>query len=126
MGKQKHSILLVEDDLILQEIITLVFAELGISVRSVDSVDKVYKILSEDSYSALIIDYALFDGFGTELIPQLKAQSPQTKIIGISSFDVSQKFYEAGADLFIRKPFNIVPFAKTIKDLLDSQSTNQA
>ncbi len=117
------NILLVEDDILLQELISFVFSEMGLSVKSVDSVEKAFYAISQELYNVLIIDYSLADGFGTEVIPALKAKRPEMKVVGISNFDVSNKFYDAGADLFIKKPFPVVSFAKAIKDLL-SQNTN--
>ncbi len=93
-------------------------SEMGLNVTSVSSLQAVKEALSKGRFRVIIIDYTLPDGFGTDILPLLKKKIPQAKIIGMSSFEVSNKFFAAGADLFIRKPFEIVPFAKTVKEIL--------
>jgi DNA-binding response OmpR family regulator len=114
-----HKVLLVEDDEIVSEIISLVFSELGLKVVPVHSLKAALEVAEkETSFGVIIVDYTLPDGFSTEILPLLKEKLPQARVIGISSFEVSSKFFASGADMFIKKPFEIVPLARKVKEML--------
>jgi two-component system OmpR family response regulator len=61
-----------------------------------------------NSIDVLIIDNNLPDGYGFDIILDIKSSKPEIKIIAISAFDANNErkyAIENGADLFLGKPF---------------------
>lgn len=68
----------------------------------------------------MIVDNNLPDGFGFDIIPNIKKTKPSIKVIAISAFDANNErkyAIENGADLFLGKPFNFDDIIEKI-DLL--------
>lgn len=81
------------------------------------------KDLSVNSYDMIFVDLNLTDGSGYDLISSLTEENRNASIIVISAYDSEkQKALQAGASLFVPKPFT----NKSISDALQRlQSQNQ-
>jgi two-component system, OmpR family, response regulator len=77
--------------------------------------------LEKEQPSVIILDNKLPDGFGVDFITYIKKKFPNIKIIMISGFDGSVKdvAIEAGADVFLEKPFTKDQLYNSIKGLLN-------
>jgi two-component system copper resistance phosphate regulon response regulator CusR len=67
-----------------------------------------FKSFDLNSIDVIIVDNNLPDGFGFDIIPDMKSSKPEIKIIAISAFDANNErkyAMENGADLFLGKPF---------------------
>jgi len=63
--------------------------------------------LSRNQFDLVFLDVNLPDGLGYELVPEIKAAHPETQAIAISAMETEgQRALDAGADLFIAKPFD--------------------
>lgn len=60
------------------------------------------------SYSLAILDRRLPDGDGIRLVPQLRSQQPNTKIMMLTALDDEEQKVglDAGADDYLTKPYN--------------------
>lgn len=70
----------------------------------------------------VITDYQMPDMDGIEAIQQIKARSPQTKIIaisGVSDRKAIEAIMRAGADYFLRKPFSVGELMKPVLEVLN-------
>ncbi len=94
---------------------------MGLRVEVVKNLKAATRALSRKAFRICILDYALPDGFSTTIIPLIKEKLPEARIVGISSLDVERKFLAAGADMFVRKPFKVVPFAKAVKEMAEGE-----
>ncbi len=68
----------------------------------------------------MIVDNNLHDGYGFDIIPEIKQSNPSIRIIAISAFDANNErkyAIENGADLFLGKPFNFQDVLEKIQSL---------
>lgn len=74
------------------------------------------KDINLDLHPAVIfVDNKLPDGFGFDLIPVLRRNYPDSKIIAMTAQDIylnKQKAIESGADYFMEKPFSLEQILK--------------
>jgi CheY-like chemotaxis protein len=78
------------------------------------------KICSDTRYDFLLIDYKLPDLTGLELVHRARtlAHRSKTLIAVISANSVEAEAREAGADVFLSKPQDLLSLPDTIKRLL--------
>ena len=78
------------------------------------------KICSEARYDFFLIDYKLPDLNGLELVKRARnlAHRSKTRIGMLSANSVEAEAREAGADVFLRKPQDILSLPETITRLL--------
>ena len=78
------------------------------------------KICSEAPYDCLLVDYKLPDLTGLELVHRARtlAHRSKTLIAVISANAVEAEAREAGADVFLSKPQDLLSLPDTIKRLL--------
>jgi DNA-binding response OmpR family regulator len=119
MGK----VLVVDDEV---DICTLLKRHLekgGQEVSYCLTIKDALKDLSTNSYDMIFVDLNLTDGSGYDLISSLTDTNRNAAIIVISAYDSEkQKAMQAGASLFVPKPFT----NKSISDALQRlQSPNQ-
>lgn len=71
-------------------------------------------------FDALIVDYALGDGVGTDLIRHLRADTHYraVPIVMVSGLPVETEALEAGADRFFLKPYNPLELIDTVGELI--------
>lgn len=72
-------------------------------------------ILVRETFDIAIVDFSMPDGKGTEVVRFIKTQKPETKVVGMSGTEQSNKFYTVGADFFIKKPFSVEQILKVIE-----------
>jgi DNA-binding response OmpR family regulator len=78
------------------------------------------KISANVHYDLLLIDYALPDVDGLELIRRARklAHRSQTPVVMLSASPVEAAAREAGANVFLRKPQDIGSLVETITNLI--------
>ena len=110
--KQNLKILLVEDDLAFRE---QVVALLGVynDISEASSLGAARTQLARTNFDVVLLDKMLPDGNGLDLIPEIKATSPQTVVVVLTgdgkNFNLVNKCLEAGASDYLYKSENIVP-----------------
>ena len=110
--------LLIDDE---KEICVLLCAMLkrtGTTCMFAHSLDEGREALKRGTFDAVFLDVNLPDGLGYDLIPDIKASSPEARCIAISAMDSEGgRAVEAGADVFIPKPFNRSVIFSSIREL---------
>lgn len=100
-------ILLLEDDFLLNELISNFlneFYEVETAYNSNDALNKIY----DEKFDIFIFDINLPDISGLDLLKELRSYSNTTPTIFISAYkdiDTLQKAFENGASDYIKKPF---------------------
>jgi DNA-binding response OmpR family regulator len=102
-------ILIVDDEKDLCNILTVICLQKNFTVScAFNLLDALVQI---DSFPILMfLDNNLADGVGLEVIEQLKARSPLTKIAFItasSDHKIREKAFIRGVDYFLAKPFQL-------------------
>ncbi len=103
----KHTILAVDDDQHILDVISHLMDEEDNFFVSAKSVEEASNIIDKLDINLLIVDYYLSGRFGTELITQLRKNKPHIPVIMISvGEDVRLTSLEVGANVFLPKPFH--------------------
>lgn len=115
-------ILVVDDDVALAECVDHFLQEAGFSVDVVNDSDEALARITATigGYDILISDNSMPHLTGGQLIDQVRRSGFQGKIIvysGSVSFDEELAFKAHGADVVLRKPFDLKMLVPTIIDL---------
>lgn len=105
---QKMTVLLLEDDVLLTELLEKKFSQSGISFFAVGTASGATDILEKEKIDAILLDVILPDADGLEFLKNLK-QNPKFKsipVIIISNLGQSEEIQNglsAGADSYLVK-----------------------
>jgi CheY-like chemotaxis protein len=120
---QKQTILLIEDESIISDIITFELTRNNFSVINAKTEPEGLKILTESSPDLIIADLNLSGGSGLNVLSKSnnqKGKLPVILITGHPNFSEIDAFRAGAADL-IRKPFSRSQLADSVKNLLSPQ-----
>ena len=81
------TILLVENHTVFAQTVCKEFLS-GYAVDIVPSIEKALEAVSKKSYDCVLVDYDLDDGKGDILVPLIRSQYPNIKIVAMSSHDI--------------------------------------
>ncbi len=112
-----NSLLLVEDNQALNEVLTEFLSDSGFSVTSHLCGEEINTIMG---FELAILDLNLPGEDGLSVAARIKAASPRTGIILLtirSELDEKLKGYEVGADVFLAKPVDPVELLAVIKSV---------
>lgn len=111
-------ILLLEDDAILAQSMKLLLDSEGFDVELVSSEDEVFDKTFHNKYDLYILDINLPSGNGIEILKALRDADDYTPAIFITALtDIGtiKKAFKAGAEDFIKKPFDIEELLVRVK-----------
>lgn len=115
--KMKYA-LLVDDEQEICELLCAMLKRTGTQCHFAHSLAEGRAALANATFDAVFVDVNLPDGLGYELIPEVKAITPDARCIAISAMDGERgRAVAAGADVFIPKPFNRDDIFSSIRDL---------
>ena len=103
----KPSLLIVEDDASLSEMLALHFEEQGFGIHSAVTCAEALELARSAQPDLILLDQQLPDGLGNELIPELHGLSPKSRIImmtGVHDLELAIQAIQDGASDFIHKP----------------------
>jgi two-component system response regulator PilR (NtrC family) len=110
MLQDNVKILVVDDDLSIRKMLTIVLKETGYTVMDADSSESALKLLKSDTFDLVISDIKMPGISGIELLKKIKAINPDVPVIMITAFASANDAVEAmklGAEDYITKPFNL-------------------
>jgi DNA-binding NtrC family response regulator len=117
-------ILIVDDDENIRKVITMILADEGYAVESVDTAKKAIEITKKKFFNLALIDVRLPDMEGIELLTKMRETTPKMRKIIITGYPTLQNAMEAvnrGADAYILKPFDMEKALQTIREQLEKQ-----
>jgi DNA-binding response OmpR family regulator len=118
------SVAIVDDERDLVRTYELLFKRRGIPMAfmAYDGHSAIEKFNNmEEKPGIVIIDYRLPDMDGLDVMKEVLAVEPGTKIVFISGDDsVRREALDAGADIFLKKPADIKVITETINSLISS------
>ena len=118
------TILVLEDDMELNQIITYALEKEGYRVFSAYSCNEAEKFTENESFHLAILDVNLPDGDGFQFCKWLKAKK-QVPVLFVSARDLEEDVlngYELGADDYVTKPFSMKIFLKKVYVILSRKS----
>jgi DNA-binding NtrC family response regulator len=115
------SILVIEDDPGLRQMLALHFEDHGAQVLTADDCAAGLAVAEQQPVDLVLLDQQLPDGEGIELLPQLLALRPGTAVImmtGRHDLDLAIQAIKLGAADFIHKPLKTATLQATVERLL--------
>ncbi|MEW6061038.1 MAG: PAS domain S-box protein [Bacteroidota bacterium] len=121
-----ETILIVEDEEMLRELLKQILESNGYTVFSTGDVDEALSLYTERHHQiALVIsDIGLPKRSGFELLLQLKQVNPSIRLIFTSGFlepQLRSKMLNEGVQHFIEKPYDIKKVTQTVRAALDQE-----
>lgn len=113
-----HTILLVEDEQDLSQLVQLNLNALGYRVFHAATLQQASDILTHEVIDMLLIDRMLPDGDGLMLCQQLRQQGMALPIVLLTAKDSEADIVlglESGADDYITKPFSVLELRARVK-----------
>ena len=120
-GDEAATVLVVEDDPALRMLCRVNLELENYRVLEAATVDLAGELLKQEPVNLVLLDLHVGSRDGRELVPVIRAQQPDASICLLSGTSVSDPPLDAGADDFIRKPFDLDHFRATV-DRLCSKS----
>lgn len=122
IGAPKCDVLLAEDDLSLNELMTSYLKRGGLDVCSAHSGSSALRLLSKFTPRLAVLDYQLPDQTGAQLAQTLREALPNLPIIIMSGAlgDLEQKAFEKiGVKAFVSKPVPLRALLRACTGLLE-------
>ncbi|MGB5661303.1 MAG: sigma-54 dependent transcriptional regulator, partial [Thermoanaerobaculia bacterium] len=116
------SILIVDDEEILQDVLTSLLTKEGYSTLSAETGREALDLLAREEVELVLLDLMLPDTSGLEVLKRIRASDPDQVVIVITAFSSIEGAIEAmreGAFHYIPKPFKNEEVLLTIRKGLD-------
>ncbi len=104
------NLLIVDDELGIRQLLTLVFERAGYNVRVADGGVRALELIRSEPIDLLISDVKMPDMDGIELLRAARELSPDLAVVMMTAFatvDTAREAFKLGADDFIQKPFDV-------------------
>jgi two-component system response regulator len=108
-------ILIVDDIPEVREILKEFFRSKNFYVDEAENAEEALDILQKKRFDFILTDYDMPGIKGDELVKIVKEKHPHSKVWGMSSSNNQKSFYQAGADFFLEKPFNLLELNSYLK-----------
>jgi DNA-binding transcriptional MerR regulator len=115
----ERRILLVERDPYAADLAEYFLRTEGYDVHVARAISDAERLLREQSPDLAIVDLMIGGGAGLVLCEQLAAHVP---VLAVSALDQNDRALEAGAQAFIRKPFESLTLVSTARDLIGTSA----
>ena len=104
------SLLIVDDEPGIRQLLTLVFGRVGHQMRAAENGRRAMELLREESADLIISDVRMPDMGGIELLRAARELVPDVAVVMMTAFatvDTAREAFKLGADDFITKPFDV-------------------
>ncbi len=115
----ERTILLVERDPYAAELGEYFLRTEGYDVHVVRSIADAERVVRDQSIDLAIVDLMIGGGAGLALCDQLSIHMP---VLAVSALDQHDRALEAGAQAFIRKPFDSLGLVSAVRDLVGTSA----
>lgn len=121
--ERRHTVLIVDDDLDMREILSFDFETEGFRVIQAEGGDQAFETLGRQSVDMVITDVRMPKGDGIQLLERIRAVYPEIPVIVLTGFaEMSvEETYAKGACCVLIKPFNRERLYAEVKKALRQQ-----
>ena len=115
------TVLVVDDEADIRELLGLTLIRMGLGVDSAGSVAEARRLLALHTYDLCLTDMRLPDGSGIELVRQIATSSADTPVAVITahgSMESAVEALKAGAFDYLSKPISLEQLRSLIKSAL--------
>jgi DNA-binding response OmpR family regulator len=123
-GDSVATVLVVEDDPALRMLCRVNLELENYRVLEAATVDLADELLMHEQVNLVLLDLHVGSRDGRELVPVIRSRQPDAAICLLSGTSVSDPPLDAGADDFIRKPFDLDVFRATVERLCANSVTH--
>jgi DNA-binding response OmpR family regulator len=123
-GHGVATVLVVEDDPALRMLCRVNLELENYRVLEAATVDLADELLMREQVNLVLLDLHVGTRDGRELVPIIRSRQPDASICLLSGTSVSDPPLDAGADDFIRKPFDLDVFRATVERLCSKSVTH--
>jgi len=120
---KKGSILIVDDEQVVLDVVTLMVKKLGYEVLQARNGREATQIFSKNNEAIClaILDMKLPDESGSDICKRLKHINHTVKVLHTSGIgaDIESETLECDCDFCLPKPFKFEELSRTLKELLD-------
>ncbi len=119
-SEQVQKLLIIDDERDLCLLLSSLLKKLGYTPEFALTLEDGYKKFASISPDVVFLDLNLTDGSGFTLLPQLKADKPEVKVVIISAYNGQSELEEArqkGAFTFLGKPFRLNQVRQVLQKL---------
>jgi DNA-binding NtrC family response regulator len=109
MSSSCGSVLIIDDEAAIRESLETLLTMEGFAVETAESAEEGLARIGERSFDLVLLDLALPDRSGMEILPELCALAPQLSVIMITAYGTVEnavKAMQSGAANFIQKPWD--------------------
>jgi two-component system NtrC family response regulator len=118
--KMAISILAVDDEQNLLELLITVLGKRGFKVKTASNGLDALKLVDQESFELAILDVKMGPVNGVQLLKEIKDRQPVTKVIMMTAYPTSETRAQAssnGASAYLTKPVDIRSLIDTINSL---------
>jgi DNA-binding NtrC family response regulator len=119
----KKRILIVDDESDFCFLLCRSLNQKGYSVEYVTSIGSAREVLQDKEFNMIFLDYNLMDGYGTDLLPELRSNAPRTSVVMMTANadpELAQTALSSGAHYFMNKPLPADRMDHVLKSLHSS------
>ena len=119
------TVLLIEDDLALLDVLALEARQRGYRVLSAATLSAARPLIDTAAFEVALVDLTLGTESGLDAIRAIRQQSPDTEIVvisGTTSLASALASYELDAFAFVPKPFDLDPLFATIERAVEHRA----
>jgi two-component system response regulator PilR (NtrC family) len=128
MIDNKNSILVIDDELSMRELLDVMLSREGYDITCAESGRKAISLLETNGYDLLLCDIKLGDISGIDVLRAAKNKNQKTVVIMISAYASTETAVEAmneGAYDYVPKPFDNNELKETIANALQLKTIDQ-
>ena len=121
MGSSKQTVLVIDDERDIRELLSITLGRMDLNVDAAANVAEAKRMLSEQAYDLCFTDMRLPDGTGQELIELIARQYPDTPVAMITAYgnvEAAVDALKAGAFDFVSKPVDINMLRRMVQTAL--------
>jgi len=124
----KKSILVVDDELLIRDLLYDFFSEKGWLVSVNESPDRGVEALKIRNFDIALVDLKMPEIDGIELIRKIRNIKPSLPVVIMTAFPSAESAIEAlrlKVDDYIIKPFNINKLFKVLDDIVEERKRSE-
>lgn len=124
------TMLVVDDDVAVVALLETLLRSQGFSVEGANSGAEARRLLAANTYDLVLTDKNLGDANGLDLVREIRANSPQTRVLvmtGFATVDSAVEAIHTGAAGYLRKPFeDLSVVVNRVDEVLDDIGQTRA
>jgi len=129
MSEVARTILVADDDRAIRTVLTQALARLGHDVRATGNTATLWRWIEDGDGDLVITDVLMPDGNGLDLLPKIRKQRPELRVVVMSAQNTlltAVKATERGAFEYLPKPFDLNELVQVVRRALSEPSSRAA